>query len=59
LKIIEKSGSWYSYNGEKIGQGKDNVRQFLKSNPNIAAELEAKIRAEKLPQTAPIADATA
>lgn len=59
LKIIEKSGSWYSYNGEKIGQGKDNVRQFLKSNPNIAAELEAKIRAEKLPQTVPVADATA
>ncbi len=59
LKIIEKSGSWYSYNGEKIGQGKDNVRQFLKSNPNIAAELEAKIRAEKLPQTVPVTDATA
>jgi len=59
LKIIEKSGSWYSYNGEKIGQGKDNVRQFLKSNPNIAAELEAKIRAEKLPQTVPVADAAA
>ncbi len=59
LKIIEKSGSWYSYNGEKIGQGKDNVRQFLKSNPNIAAELEAKIRAEKLPQTATVTDATA
>lgn len=59
LKIIEKSGSWYSYNGEKIGQGKDNVRQFLKSNPNIAAELEAKIRAEKLPQTVPVTDAAA
>ncbi|MBD3766441.1 MAG: recombinase RecA [Gammaproteobacteria bacterium] len=58
LKIIEKSGSWYSFNGEKIGQGKDNVRQFLKSNPNIAAELEAKIRAEKLPQTATVTDAT-
>lgn len=59
LKIIEKSGSWYSYNGEKIGQGKDNVRQYLKTNPNIAAEIEAKVRAEKLPQTAPVADATA
>ncbi len=59
LKIIEKSGSWYSYNGEKIGQGKDNVRQFLKSNPHVAAELEAKIRAEKLPQTVPAADAAA
>ena len=59
LKIIEKSGSWYSYNGEKIGQGKDNVRQYLKTNPNIAAEIEAKVRAEKLPQTAPVADAAA
>lgn len=59
LKLIDKSGSWYSYNGEKIGQGKDNVRQFLKSNPAIADELEAKIRAEKLPQTAPLADASA
>lgn len=59
LKIIEKSGSWYSYNGEKIGQGKDNVRQYLKANPSVAAELEAKIRAEKLPQTVPVTDATA
>jgi recombination protein RecA len=59
LKIIEKSGSWYSYNGEKIGQGKDNVRQHLKANPEIAADIEAKIRAEKLPQTAPVADAAA
>ncbi|HIL93337.1 MAG TPA: recombinase RecA, partial [Cycloclasticus sp.] len=45
LKIVEKSGSWYSYNGEKIGQGKDNSRQFLKENPVIAAEINAKIRA--------------
>ncbi len=45
LKIVEKSGSWYSYNGEKIGQGKDNSRQFLKENPAIAAEIDAKIRA--------------
>ncbi len=44
-KLIEKSGSWYAYNGEKIGQGKDNVREFLKSKPQIAAEIEAKIRA--------------
>ncbi len=59
LKIIEKSGSWYSYNGEKIGQGKDNVRQFLKANPSVADDLEAKIRAEKLPQTVSAADVTA
>ena len=45
LKIVEKSGSWYSYNGEKIGQGKDNSREFLKENPAIAAEIDAKIRA--------------
>lgn len=44
LNIIDKSGAWYSYNGEKIGQGKDNVRQFLKENPTIAQEIENKIR---------------
>lgn len=43
--LVEKSGSWYSYNGQKIGQGKDNARDYLKENPSIAAELEAKIRA--------------
>jgi recombination protein RecA len=42
--IIDKSGSWYSYGGTKIGQGKDNVREFLKANPKIAHEIEAKIR---------------
>jgi len=45
--IVEKSGSWYSYNGDRIGQGKDNVRDFLKENPAIAQDIEAKIR-EKL-----------
>jgi recombination protein RecA len=49
--IIEKSGSWYSYNGERIGQGKDNVRQFLKDNKEIAAEIEGKIRAVAFPET--------
>ena len=43
-KLVEKSGSWYAYNGEKIGQGKDNAREYLKSNPLIAQEIEAKIR---------------
>jgi len=43
--IIEKSGAWYAYNGEKIGQGKDNTREFLRDHPEIAAEIEAKIRA--------------
>ena len=45
--IIQKSGSWFSYNGEKIGQGKDNVRLFLKNNPDIYDKLEELIR-EKL-----------
>jgi recombination protein RecA len=45
LKFVEKAGSWYSYNGEKIGQGKDNAREFLKANPVIANEIDAKIRA--------------
>ncbi len=49
LEIIEKSGAWYNYNGERIGQGKDNVRMFLKDNPQMAQEIEAKIRAKLLP----------
>ena len=44
-KIVEKSGAWYSYNGEKIGQGKDNAREYLRENPDIAAEIENKVRA--------------
>ncbi|MBN2691256.1 MAG: recombinase RecA [Burkholderiaceae bacterium] len=44
-KLVEKSGSWYAYNGEKIGQGKDNAREFLKANPDISREIENKIRA--------------
>jgi len=50
--IIEKSGAWYSYGGNRIGQGKDNVRSFLKENPDLAAEIEAKIRTQMLPQSA-------
>lgn len=42
--LVEKSGSWFSYNGERIGQGKENVRNFLKENKELAAELEAKIK---------------
>ena len=48
-KLMDKAGSWYSYNGQKIGQGKENVRQFLKENPEIAKELEQKIRHALLP----------
>jgi recombination protein RecA len=47
-RFVEKSGAWYSYNGERIGQGKENVREFLKQNPDIAAEIDAKLRAEML-----------
>jgi recombination protein RecA len=54
--IVEKSGAWYSYSGERIGQGKENVRDFLIQNPDIAAEIETRIRAELLPSaTAPAA----
>ena len=44
LNIMEKSGAWYSYNGEKIGQGKENVKIFLKDNPELCKEIELKIR---------------
>ena len=46
-KVVEKSGSWYNYNGERLGQGKDNVRAYLKSNPAVAREIENKVRAAK------------
>jgi recombination protein RecA len=42
--IVEKSGAWYSYNKERIGQGKDNARLFLRENPNIAADIESRVR---------------
>ena len=45
-RIIEKSGAWYSYGKERIGQGKDNVREYLKEHPEMAEEIEAKVRAE-------------
>lgn len=44
VDIVEKSGAWYSYNGNKIGQGKENVKNFLKENPDICDEIESKIR---------------
>jgi recombination protein RecA len=54
LGFIEKSGAWYSYKQEKIGQGKDNVRQYLKEHPAITAELEQQIRNELLVKKIPI-----
>ncbi|MBW9267215.1 MAG: recombinase RecA [Candidatus Thiodiazotropha sp. (ex. Lucinisca nassula)] len=47
--IIDKSGAWYSYNGDRIGQGKENVRNFLKENPDISEAIESRIREELLP----------
>ena len=44
-KLIDKSGAWYAYQGEKIGQGKDNVRDYLKEHKEMAQEIEQKIRA--------------
>jgi len=56
--IVEKSGAWYSYGPDRIGQGKENVREFLKQNPDIAADIEAKLRALLLPgRGAPVAEA--
>jgi recombination protein RecA len=43
--IVEKSGAWYSYNGDRIGQGKDNAREFLREHPEIALDIENRVRA--------------
>jgi recombination protein RecA len=43
-KIVDKSGAWYAYQGEKIGQGRDNAREFLRENPTLAREIENKVR---------------
>ena len=44
LNLMQKSGAWYSYQGNKIGQGRDNAREFLKNNPEVLTEIEDKIR---------------
>ncbi len=44
LEIVQKSGAWFSYNGERLGQGRDNVKNFIKENEDLAAEIEAKVR---------------
>jgi len=49
--IIDKAGSWYSYGSDRIGQGKENVREYLKANPDIANDIETQIRAKLLPDT--------
>jgi recombination protein RecA len=47
--LVDKAGAWYSYNGDRIGQGKENARQFLKDNPEMATDLERQLRAEMMP----------
>lgn len=59
LGLIDKAGAWYSYNGERIGQGKENVRIFMKENPEVAAEIETQIRNQLLPERAGSGQASA
>ncbi|MCL7744665.1 recombinase RecA [Guyparkeria hydrothermalis] len=56
--IIQKAGAWYSYGDTRIGQGKDNARQFLAENPEMAEEIEAQIREIMMPKPAPAAETT-
>ena len=58
-KIVDKSGAWYAYKGEKIGQGKDNAREFLRENPGLALEIENAVRSELGVRTMPGAGAAA
>ncbi|MFB3084227.1 MAG: DNA recombination/repair protein RecA, partial [Gammaproteobacteria bacterium] len=51
--LIEKTGAWYSYQGERIGQGKDNVRNFLKERPDTVRNIESEIRKKALPDVIP------
>jgi len=53
--LVEKSGSWYSYNGDRIGQGKENVRQFLLDNPEAADDIDRKLREILLPKADAVA----
>jgi recombination protein RecA len=55
--LVDKAGAWYSYNGDRIGQGKENVRQFLKDNPDIAEDLYGKLRETLMPERKPRAAA--
>ena len=44
MQTMQKSGSWFSYNGEKIAQGKENAKGYLENNPELSSEIEAKVR---------------
>lgn len=54
--LIQKAGAWYSYNGEKIGQGKENARQWLKEHPDVAEAIEQQLRQKLLPTSATVAE---
>jgi len=49
--LVEKSGAWYSYDGERIGQGRENAKSYLKENPSIAEKIENNIRSQKQKET--------
>ena len=59
LEIVDKSGAWFSYDGNRLGQGKENAKQSLKDNPQLAEEIEGKIRAKLIESQQPAEDATA
>ena len=46
LEIIDKSGSWFSYNGQRIGQGRENAKRYIEENPEVMADIEKKVRAK-------------
>ena len=50
IRDSNKSGAWYAYNGNKIGQGRENAKQYLKENPDIMKEIEDKVRAKRIPK---------
>jgi recombination protein RecA len=54
--LVDKSGAWYSYESERIGQGKENARQFLKENPDVAEAIAKKVREVLMPAKAPKPD---
>jgi recombination protein RecA len=56
--IVNKSGAWYAYNGEKIGQGRENAKQFLKNNPAIMEEVDAAVREKYFSETEPVEEET-
>src|SRR5690554_5103680 len=58
LNLLDKAGAWYSYKGDKIGQGKKNVGVYLEENPELAQELEAQIRSTLLPSSAPVVNSS-